>query len=270
MSPEQLAARFSNYRLLQKVEGKDYEDPDAFDDPTKEILILAPLPDLTSYIEKKAELIKQAAQVIAVWRQCYAEPLLSSEQEYHLFRQFAYYKHRAAKFLSSDVEKCEQMLDAADVIKQQLAACNLRLLVKLAKRRREASENKQVHDLSELVSDGFLGLLRAVEMFDYRTRFRFSTYCVPAVLRRINKALRKKNRDAARAANGMDEILMEIPGKVEDQIEVASERLEWALGRLTPKEKQVVVDYYTSDESLGLQEIGESLKISKERVRQAA
>jgi RNA polymerase primary sigma factor len=78
------------------------------------------------------------------------EKLLSAEQEMELFR----------------------LMEAGDkTAKDRLIKANLRLVVSIAKNYAQWEQR-----LSDLIQDGNIGLMRAVEKCDYRRGFRFSTY----------------------------------------------------------------------------------------------
>jgi RNA polymerase primary sigma factor len=73
--------------------------------------------------------------------------------------------------------------------KERLVKCNLRLVVAIARRypRCELS-------LPDLVQEGCVGLIRAVERFDYRYGCRFSTYASWWIREAISKALAETGR----------------------------------------------------------------------------
>ena len=91
-------------------------------------------------------------------------PLLTAEQERQLSRRARY---------DSDNEAREQMIRA-----------NLRLVVKIAKRYTTPGMT-----LSDLVAEGNLGLMRAVEEFDPAAGVRFSTYAAWWVKQAIKRAM---------------------------------------------------------------------------------
>ncbi|MDX1964340.1 MAG: sigma factor, partial [Pirellulales bacterium] len=110
----------------------------------------------------------------------YETPLLTREQEAYLFRRFNYLKYRAAKLRadldpatakSGVMDEIERLYDLAVAVKNQIVRSNLRLVVSIAKRHVGPSDN-----FFELVSDGNISLIRAVEKFDYSRGFKFSTY----------------------------------------------------------------------------------------------
>lgn len=73
--------------------------------------------------------------------------------------------------LKKEFEKLSLAEQTFNMAKNKLIQCNLRLVVSRAKRHR----NRGV-DFEDLIQEGNLGLMRAVEKFEYKRGFRFSTY----------------------------------------------------------------------------------------------
>jgi len=122
-------------------------------------------------------------------------PLLTAEEEVELSKRIEaglYAQHKLDTDPPVDAELASELVQLAAIgraAKQHLAAANLRLVVSVAKR--YASRGAPLLDV---VQEGNLGLIRAVEKFDYAKGYKFSTYATWWIRQAIGRALPEQTR----------------------------------------------------------------------------
>ncbi len=213
-------------------------------------------------------------------RMCEA-PLLKPHQEVALFRRMNFLMHEAAlqrSLLSSRrpskarLKLIERLILLAEWHRDRIVEANVRLVISIVKKFVNTNNS-----FDELLSEGIVGLMRAVEKFDYDRGFRFSTYATQVVRRNSYRTVVTNQRDRQKVASGLQD--MEIDISDEGRVSAISEkrwhelraRLSEMLNDLDRREKLIIRARF----SLGshrrvhtLQSLADRLGISKERVRQ--
>src|SRR5688572_15666242 len=97
---------------------------------------------------------------------------------------------RAGRLRSEkSIAKARRDMRTAEAARQRFILANLRLVVSVARK-----YQGQGLSLLDLVQDGNLGLMRAVELFDWRRGFKFSTYATWWIRQAITRAIADRGR----------------------------------------------------------------------------
>lgn len=274
----------SVYRVINEMRAKrimelplDYIPHACFDDAKLESEILSPLPAAETTPRK----VRVPAGLPPYLAALYEVPLLTREQEYHLFRRFNYLKHTACKLRdqlnparakSTVMDKIEKLYDEAVKVKNQIVRANLRLVVSIAKRHVGGAD-----EFFELVSDGNMSLIRAVEKFDFSRGNKFSTYASWAIMKNYARTIPDGYKQRDRFRSGNDEMFVAAEDDRSDQYEQESaqqqreNQVDRILSRLDEREKKIIISRFGLDhrqEPLTLKEVGAEMGVTKERVRQ--
>jgi RNA polymerase primary sigma factor len=138
-------------------------------------------------------------------------------------------------------EHFEQIRMKARQATNQLIRANLRLVISVAKKRIDWGV-----PLSDLIQEGNIGLMQAVQKFDHRRGYKFSTYAIPWIWQAINRAVNDQSR------------IVHLPGHVVDdltKLSRAKNNLPQELGR-QPSEEELA-----SETGLSSQKIESLLKM---------
>ena len=210
----------------------------------------------------------------------YEVPLLTRRQEAHLFRKMNYLKYKAGRLRAkldpgrprrSLMDQIERLYDEAVLTKNQIIRANLRLVVSIAKRHVGPAQN-----FFELVSDGNMSLMRAVEKFDYARGNKFSTYASWAIMKNFARTIPDEHRQHDRFRTSHAEMFAATEDERSDPFEqeAAQNQREAKVAKmlecLDEREQKIIVRRFglQHGEELTLKQVGAELGVTKERIRQ--
>ncbi|MGK5739091.1 RNA polymerase sigma factor [Micromonospora sp. URMC 103] len=200
IDPEELAAEIEDVVVDEPAELTQAAEADAansasdndfeWDDEESEALKQA---------RRDAELTASADSVRAYLKQIGKVPLLNAEQEVELAKRIEAGLYAAERLRAADEgeEKLSREMQRdlmwisrdGERAKNHLLEANLRLVVSLAKR-----YTGRGMAFLDLIQEGNLGLIRAVEKFDYTKGYKFSTYATWWIRQAITRAMADQAR----------------------------------------------------------------------------
>ncbi len=289
---KQLAKRFRKsiawmYATITALRGRelkgrriDYVPSDEFELEDADDLILKTQPEEPLYQELSDENGRRPGGLPSYLVQLFYIPLLTVTGEATLFRRMNYLKYKADqerklidpdKVKAKELDRIEELLIDAAKLKNELVQANLRLVVSIAKKHLRPNQ-----DLFELISDGNIALMRAVDKFDYSRGFKFSTYGSWAIMRSFTRLIPERHQHNERYQTGWDELLESMayvgPDEFEsDYLATLRAAVDGMLETLDEREGDILRHRYGLDsrgQPQTLEQVGRRFGVSKERIRQ--
>jgi RNA polymerase primary sigma factor len=278
-------------KLLNQImaQEQDYIDSPAFYDKDAEKKIYDEAPDVpkpdTSWYHpvmddlsttSKNRTVKSAQQVI-----------LTGAEERVLFHQFNFARHciwkiqqevwasPSRKVTDEQADHILKWYRMADRIREQIAETNLALVLAMAKRTRMSEV-----DFADLVSEGNMALLRAVDKFDAGRGYKFSTYACRAILKAFSRQGMKLSKYRQRFPTDFDPKLeksnfLETKRSTfeKDAAEEVKRIVRENRADLTDVERTVIehrfgLEVQDNEKPMTLEQVGQIIGVTKERVRQ--
>jgi len=206
---------------------------------------------------------------------------LNAAEESQLFLRYNYARYRLAGLVAEQLRRAtlgraKQMVvwyERAMNARADLVRANLALVLAMAKRTRIPNV-----DFGEIVSEGNMALLRAVEKFDAGRGFKFSTYGCRAILKSFNRMATKTGQYRQRFPAEYDPAMEKSDYDVKrhefqqaDVVETVRDVLLMNRADLTDVERTVVMERFAMNPSarrMTLAEVGKMVGLTNERVRQ--
>jgi RNA polymerase sigma factor (sigma-70 family) len=286
-----LATRFgrtrsSMYRVINEVRAKeliqkpvDYIYNADFADASKAESMVADMPGQEEFYARISQM-RPPKDVPPQMAHLYEWPLLTKDQEQHLFRKMNFLKHRLhkvkqsidpAKARVSDLKQIDELTTEIKRTRDVLISCNQRLVYNNAKKHLATGES-----IDDLVSDGNLSLMRAVEKFDYARGNKFSTYATWAIIKNFARSIPDEKTHRQRYMTGHEELFdTRADVRTDEQemlaiVDAARDRVTRLLDHLDSRTRDVIRMRAGLDgtQEMTLEQIGQHFGITKERVRQ--
>jgi RNA polymerase sigma factor (sigma-70 family) len=209
--------------------------------------------------------------------------LMKADEERLMFLRFNYSKRKLGR-LKKRIAKHGLTRDWAEQVlfwhrrfehfREYLVRTNLALVLAMAKRTRLGHV-----DFAEIVSEGNMALLRAVDKFSVDRGFKFSTYACRAILKAFSRTALKATRHRTRfpvefepdleKSDWSDRRRENVEAECIDELKAIVDR---NLADLTNVEQTVIRRRFNWQEQeaapLTLEEVGAIIGVTKERVRQ--
>jgi RNA polymerase primary sigma factor len=265
-----------------------FSHPD-FDDKSKIPGILDDMPDIEQFESlKKKALNSKKNNLSPEMRPCYEGPLLTKEQEYHLFRKMNYYKYQI-KLLKirlnpnalneKRVQNIEHYFSKATEVRNLIANSNFRLATQILRKSINHFNDPAANEA--FLCDAYLDVLKAVDYFDYNLGNKFSTYCTWVIKKNFFRAA-KNHQKLIESQRASDQCVLELASYEESSSSIEQQEIKIIIEKLIQKtsrsckardsQRQIyILEHYfglNGKETHTLEQISQKLKITRERVRQ--
>jgi RNA polymerase primary sigma factor len=197
-------------------------------------------------------------------------PLLTAEEEIQLAQAIQQGKGAEARLAEGKLDLAarralEQAVRVGEIAQGRMVESNLRLVVSVAKRYIGRSLS-----LLDLIQEGNIGLLHAVQKFDPTRGFKFSTYGTWWIRQAINRAIADQSRTIRLPAHMVETInrLFRASRKLAQELgqDPSTEELAAELGLLSEEDALAIADARQADEPLN-PALRQRLKTAESRVR---
>ncbi|HZN65193.1 MAG TPA: sigma-70 family RNA polymerase sigma factor [Tepidisphaeraceae bacterium] len=212
-----------------------------------------------------------------------APQLMKAAEERLMFQRFNFSKRKLSqlqKLIKRDGltrERAELFLDwhrRFEHFREYLVRTNLALVLAMAKRTRLGDV-----DFAEVVSEGNMALIRAVDKFNVDKGFKFSTYACRAILKAFSRTALKASKHRTRFPVEFEPDMEKSDWSdrkrdavEEDCIDELKAIVQRNLADLSPVEDTVIRRRFNWEQQeetpLTLEEVGQIIGVTKERVRQ--
>jgi len=228
-------------------------------------------------------------------------PLLTRDQEYHIFRKFNYLKYRLLKLTvgfekskdklgpkpskpvnleklkEKSLSEIESLISKIEETRNILLKSNMRLTFSRVNKFHPTDSFER----EEFFSNGYCHILKAIDSFDFRRGYKFSTYCVKVLQSNLMRDYTVQRKSDEKLCIGEESFIEDKKEKSYTEINASYNKL--FIKKLLEKLKEdkrisrpdlkirILLDYYgIENNGIGkkLKDIGEELNISRERVRQ--
>jgi RNA polymerase sigma factor (sigma-70 family) len=206
---------------------------------------------------------------------------ISKDQERELFLRYNYAKYRACKLLEKQAKyfsvrrarRAVEWYRKAVSIREKIVHANLALVPSMISRKKVSSV-----DFTDLMSEGYMAVLRSVERFDISRGYKFSTYACRSILSALQYLGKKAHRYHKRYGTQFDpnfeqsDYLERRHSKQRSEsIDTVREVLRGNDADLTEIERRIIHERFPMIDDRKpstLSQVGDMVGLTNERVRQ--